>query len=320
MTKTNKISESNKNWYILIAGFPRPTKPLTLTPGITLVPIKSPITVFDLASAGAVGFHGWSVLEPIAPALTVEIESAKDSDILPGYDTLNCAWLASTLLVLKGYTRHICVACSSYTWNYIAGHQPKSAESFRKQIKAEGVESAVFRPKKDLPSFEGNLLDFHLEILTHSNAKVGMPSEEDISWIRKYYNTFNRLASESESFRFALEAATDWRFAKDARSAVSRLWSGIEAIFGITSELIYRISLISACLLSPRGPLRREKFDEIKNLYSLRSKVVHGEKLSEENISKALSKSFVLLSDLLIYTITKGHVLNKNDFDEAIFH
>ena len=72
-------------------------------------------------------------------------------------------------------------------------------------------------------------------------------SADDAAWIAKHFETFNRLASKSEPFRLALEAAIDWRFAKEPRVAVGRLWSGIEAVFGITSELVYRISILTSC-------------------------------------------------------------------------
>ncbi len=111
----------------------------------------------------------------------------------------------------------------------------------------------------------------------------------------------------------------DWRFATEPRSAISRLWSGIEAVFGITSELVYRISLLSACLLAERGDERLKKFQNVKTLYGLRSKVVHGEQLSGEKMTSALNDSYHLLADLLILTISTGHVLDQSDFDTAVF-
>jgi uncharacterized protein YutE (UPF0331/DUF86 family) len=84
-------------------------------------------------------------------------------------------------------------------------------------------------------------------------------------------------------------------------------------------ELVYRISLLSACLLAPRGPTRKEKFESIKKLYGLRSKVVHGEKLPEEKIDEAVNDSFHLLKNLLLVSIEKGHAFNQKDFDEAVF-
>lgn len=309
----------NGNWYVLIAGLPRPVAALTLAPGVSLRPLEQPLSVFDLASAGAVGFRGWSVLEPVAPGCYSEIESAKDAAILPGYDTLNRAWLASSLLVLRGFTRHLCVACSSYSWNVIAGHQEQTSHVFQQQLREEGLDAAVYRSKRELPKFHGNLLDFQLTLLANEDARIGPVSVEDAAWIREHFEVFNDLAAQSQPFRFALEAAIDWRCAKDARSAVARLWSGIEAIFGITSELVYRISLLSASLLAERGDTREAKFEAVKKLYGLRSKVVHGEQLPDEKVATALNDSYHLLADLLLLSIETGHVLGKDDFDRAVF-
>src|SRR5215813_15562604 len=137
------------NWHVLMMGLPRPDKALTLAPGLTLVPLDSPLSVFDLAAAGAVGFREWAMLEPLAHSCTCEIETAKDSDVRPGYDTLNRAWLASALLVLRGFSRHLGIACSSYSWSLIAGHQKRSAKAFQEQVIGEGIDAAIYRPKSD---------------------------------------------------------------------------------------------------------------------------------------------------------------------------
>ncbi|MEI8374284.1 MAG: hypothetical protein WCJ35_15785 [Planctomycetota bacterium] len=320
MSERSPSSESHDgNWYILIAGLPRPAAALTLAPGVSLRPLEQPLSVFDLASAGAVGFREWAVLDPVAPACCSEIESAKDAAISPGYDTLNRAWLASTLLVLRGFTQHLCVACSSYSWNIVAGHQKRTSHVFQQQMLEEGPDAAVYNSKRDLPKFQGNLLDFHLTLLTNKDFRASEVTVEDATWIQEHFDVFNDLAAQRQPFRFALEAAIDWRFVKDARSSVAHLWSGIEAIFGVTSELVYRISLLSACLLTDRGDARKAKFEEVKKLYGLRSKVVHGEQLTDEKVASALNDSYRLLADLLLLTINKGRVLGQEDFDQAVF-
>lgn len=290
------------NWYVLLAGLPRLEAPLVLAPGLGLRPLESELSIFDLAAAGAAGFSGWAALEPFAHACTAEIESAKDANITPGYNTLNRAWLTTALLVLRGFTRLWGVACSGYTWSLIAGQQPRRSKD-----------------QKDLTPFRGNLLDYHLTCLVDSDCRHDAPDEVDAEWIRNHFETFNRLASENQPFSFALEAAVDWRFAKDPRSAVARLWGGIEALFGINAELVYRISLYSACLLADRGELRKRKFQEVKRLYGLRSKVVHGEKLAQEKISQAMSESFHLLRDLLLLAVERGRPITPGDVDDAIF-
>lgn len=320
MSGQTKTSDDQGNWYILTVGLPAIAESLTLAPGVSLRPIATPLSVFDLAAAGAVGFAGWSVLEPIAHACTCEIESALDANVTPGYDTLNRAWLASTMLVLRGFTQHLCVACSRYTWQKISGHQERHSAVFKKQMIDDGVDSAVFNPKEDLPPFQGRLLEFHLTIISDDAVRADAVTREDAKWISTHYNSFNQLAAESDSFRFALESATDWRYATDMRSAVARLWAGIEAIFGISSELVYRISLLSASLTTHRGRGRHERFNEVKKLYGLRSKIVHGDKVSKEKQREALNKSYHLLRELLLLIIEKGHMLGQNDFDKAVFY
>ena len=184
----------------------------------------------------------------------------------------------------------------------------------------EGVGAATFTPKEDLPRFKGQLLDFRLKILSDGKAQPGTITGEDAQWVYSRYDSFNALASESEPFRFALEAATDWRYATDIRSAVARLWAGIEAMFGLSSELVYRISLLAASLATPRGEERKKRFDEVKKLYGMRSKIVHGDKLSDEKLWQALAMSYQLLRELLLLSIERGHMLGPRDFDAAIFY
>lgn len=296
--KTKNIGHEG-NWHILVWGLQCPAQPLSLAPGITLRPLTSPLSIFDLAAAGAEGFTAWAVLEPVAPQCYSEIESAKDADVTPGFDTLNRAWLASTLLVLRGYTRQMCVALSAYSWNLVAGHQKRS--------------------KERLPPFKGKLLDFHMALHLNKGARTGPVTQEDATWVAAHFPVFNKLASEDASFRFALEAAMDWRYANDPRAAVSRLWGGIEAIFGIKTELVHRISLNCACLLAKRGPDRTKKFHQVKALYDLRSKAVHGAALTDEQLVEGISGSFELLSGLLMNAIALGRLPKSADLDRFVF-
>jgi hypothetical protein len=311
--------EVGGNWYVLLAGMPAFISPLALAPGLTLRPLQASLSVFDLAAAGAVGFRGWAALEQLAERCAAEVESAKDANVTPGYDTLNRIWLATGIMVLRGFTRLWGVACSGYSWNLIAGHQTRNSGHFRNQSQEEGIDKAVLQPKHFLPPFRGDLLDYHLTCFVDAEFRTDTPTQEDAGWIRKHFDTFNRLAAESEAFRFALEAAVDWRFAKERRSAIARLWTGIEALLGVNSELVYRISLYSSCLLAQRGMARKQKFEEVKRLYGLRSKVVHGEKLSDERLSQAMSDSFHLLRDLLLVGVERGKPITASEVDDAVF-
>jgi hypothetical protein len=306
------------NWYVLLWNLKVATE-LCLAPGLTLRPLGTPLAIWDLAAAGAAGFRDWATLEPFAHNIHCELETAKDAAILPGYDTLNRAWLISSLLLLRGFGRSLPIAASAYSWQSVAGHQGRTKHVFHQQLAEEGVETAVHSSRRALPPFTGFLLDYHLRILTCPTAGSEELRREDADWIRAHFDKFNHLASASERFRFALEASTDWRYCKDARTAISRLWAGIECLFGISSELVFRLSLMAACVLHPRGDERRECFHRVKKLYGIRSKAVHGDDISPERLNEGLDSSFRLLRDLLLAFIDHGKEFSEEDYELAIF-
>jgi hypothetical protein len=314
------MSEEQKsgNWYVLVCNLKIPTN-LPLAPGLTLRPLGAPLSIFDLAAAGAVGFREWATLEPLARNIQCELETAKDAAVLPGYDALNRAWLASCLLLLRGCGRSLPVAASAYSWQLIAGHQERTKHVFHQQIAKEGVDAAVYSSRRDLAPFTGSLLDYHLHMLTCPSASSEELATNDAEWIMAHFEKFNELASSSERFRFALEAANDWRYCRDSRTAISRLWAGVECLFGISSELVFRISLMAASILHPRGPERRKCFHDVKKLYGIRSKAVHGDDIPEERLIEGLDGSFCLLRDLILAFIAHGTAYSDEDYEEAIF-
>src|SRR5579871_6463630 len=93
-------------WNVLVCGLPLAEDSFDLGSSLTLRRIVAPLSVFDLAAAGAVGFREWAILEPLAPAATAEIVSPVSGASAPGYDALNKCWLVSSLLVLRGFADH----------------------------------------------------------------------------------------------------------------------------------------------------------------------------------------------------------------------
>lgn len=296
------------NCYILINRLELAGDSLTVAPGLTLRRIPSEISVFDLAAAGAVGFREWALLEPVVQTCRVELESAKDGAVIPGYDQLNRAWLASALLLLRGFGRHLCVASSSYSWARIAGHQKRSSESFHEQASNEGIESAVFKPTRSLQPFAGGLLDYHIRILAATDFRSDPVTAEDAAWVYDHFEDFNELCAQNQACRFALEALADWRYSQNPRVAIARLWSGIESLFSVSAELVYRISIVAASLTAERGETRIARFEAFKKLYGIRSKAVHGEELSEQKLIEGVEQSASLLRDLLLVALrSKSH-------------
>jgi hypothetical protein len=243
-------------WHVLVCGLPLAADVFDLGSALTLRRILTPLTIFDLAAVGAVGFRAWAALEPLAPLATAEIVSPVTGAAAPGYDALNKCWLASAMLVIRGYAGHTCPAASAYSWNFIAGHQVAHGPTFREQMAAEGVEKAVFEPRRSLPPFRGRLLEYHLRLFLPKEIRSTPFDTAEAAWISSHFEAFNRLAATEERFRFALEAAIDWRYARDARAAVARVWSGVESVLAINAELVYRVALCAATIVAPRGPER----------------------------------------------------------------
>lgn len=305
-------------WYVLVCGLPLAEESFDLGSSLTLRRLATPLSIFDLAAVGAVGFRQWAALEPLVAGATAEIRSHTNAARKPGYDALNKCWLISALLVLRGFARHTCPACSGYSWNLIAGHQKAVAPIFRRQLAEEGAEKAVFEPRAALPRFQGGLLDYHLQLLIPRETRTTPFDASEATWIRENFDRFNQLASDDERFRFALEAATDWRYAKDSRAAIARIWAGVESLLAINSELVYRVSLCAATAVAPRGPGRVAAYKKIKGLYGVRSKAVHGEPIDQEKLLHGLHDSFDLLRTLLIDAIERGSVRTEEDFGREL--
>jgi hypothetical protein len=316
---TDTEHEPTPNWYVLLLGIGVPPKSLLLAPGISLIPLPKPLSMFDLAAAGASGFTAWALIGQVAPMCTCEIESARDSDITPGYDTLNRAWLASSMLVLRGYGALIPVACSAYPWSTVADLRKQQSEWFVAALKQRGMDNALYGKNGALPRFKGDILDFHARILQLPTFRSEAPSDDDAKWCQVHFEKFNKLCAMSEKFRFALEAAIDWRYAKDYRAAISRLWAGIESLFGISAELVYRLSVYSAALLAVRGPERTAMYTRVKKLYGIRSKAVHGDEVTTEQLMKGAAESFEILRSLLMLAINCGRVPTEGDIHQALF-
>jgi Apea-like HEPN len=312
MTSTNEAAP--ETWHVLICGLPLAELRFDVGSNLTLSRLQAPLTVFDLAAVGAVGFREWAALEPLAPSATAEITSRADAAMTPGYDALNRCWLISALLVIRGFARHICPACSSYSWNSIAGHQKSVSHLFREQLVEEGPVKAVFEPRGSLPAFHGGLLDYHMRLLIPKETRSTPFDMTEAAWLSSYFERFNQLAADNERFRFALEAAVDWRYAKDPRAAISRVWAGVESLLGISSELVYRIALNSATVVASRGPERVAAFKKIKAVYGVRSKAVHGEPIADDKLSTGLYDSFEILRALLLDAVERGAVRSEDDF------
>ncbi len=249
------------------------------------------MSVFELAGLGVKGFNQWSLIEPFCYLKNnFEIVSSENENTF-GYDILNRAWLLNTLLVLRKKTMINSIASLNQSWNNL----------------------------KELHDVQANLCDYHINIIKINSLNQHNIEDADINWLKEYFEIANILAYNHEKFRYSLEVLNSWRYCIDLKSAIAIIWAAIESIVDVSSEITYRISLSISSLLYSRGKKRIDKFKEIKKLYSLRSKVVHGSNIKDIDIENALIGSFDLLSELVNYMIENNKMLTEQDFESAIF-
>jgi hypothetical protein len=270
--------------------------------------------VFDLASAGAAGLGAWNLIAQVAPACTCELEC-----INAGRDALEAARLVGSLLVLRGFGGVMQIASSEYPWSLVAERGKQTADWYVAELRRHGIDPNEFGVSGELPPFRGGVLEFHVRGIRLPTFRREAPSQEDATWCEAHFETARDLRNKSAKFAFALEAATDWRFAADPRSAIARLWAGIEAIFGVNAELVYRLSTYSASLLHARGQARTAAYASTKKLYGVRSKAVHGSDVSKAKLDEGVADSYALLRAVLLACLDRGGVPTEDELDQLVF-
>ena len=129
------------------------------------------------------------------------------------------------------------------------------------------------------------------------SAPYGL-TEDDMRWIESYYPTAYKLL-DNDPFMTAVHAMASYKWHSMPRIQLAILWSGIEALFEVSSEISFRISLYIANFLAGSDTAEaKELFDRTRTLYSSRSKAVHGGKI-KGNLEELVSESAMLLNRII---------------------
>lgn len=139
----------------------------------------------------------------------------------------------------------------------------------------------------------------------------------DFDWLWRSGDVFEELLKDSR-FSLAVESLCYCHLLRDARMMAATLWAGIEALCGVRNELRFRIALIAAAILEPRGQRRRDLFKRVQELYDIRSKVVHGADVSTEALIEHVVEVKILLAQLLMKAVAAGRVFTKDDFETLL--
>lgn len=127
-------------------------------------------------------------------------------------------------------------------------------------------------------------------------------TRNDSDWLSEFYPDAQILLKDG-SFQTAVQCLATHHWHPNPRIKMAMIWAGIEGIFGASSEIRFRLSLYMARFLSPDNEVdRRNIFEQVKKLYNVRSKAVHGGILKGD-LSLSATESAKLLNDLLIKCI-----------------
>jgi hypothetical protein len=127
------------------------------------------------------------------------------------------------------------------------------------------------------PECQLSVTNYHLRGLP--TAEPHVVTEEEAIWIEANIGNARRLLDKS-AFRNAVHSLASYRWHSLPQARLALIWSGIEGIFDIDSEIVFRLSLYIARFLEPDDQEQRlGLFNEVKRLYKPRSQAVHGTSL-----------------------------------------
>jgi Apea-like HEPN len=120
-------------------------------------------------------------------------------------------------------------------------------------------------------------------------------ANEDEKWLQNHIVTARNLL-EDTAFQTAVHCLASYRWHPHPRTQLALIWSGIEALFGVDTEIVFRVSLYTSKFLAPDDEHERLSiFKNVKHLYKQRSAAVHGSKMKGNTPAAILESADLLL-------------------------
>jgi hypothetical protein len=233
-----------------------------------------------------------------------DFSQTKIMDLLPNMGDFGVAliflWLVKSQLHVTGDDSHSLVVNS---WNSLwdglllgAIFNCEVVCNFQSSESAEEISQ----------SCHFQVTNHHLRGLSKTVYEI---TEEDINWIEKNYQiAWNLLDQSAYSNAVHCLATYRWHSLPNARLAL--LWSGIEGLFNIDSEIVFKLSLFTSKFLYPDSlNERKATFFKVKKLYNQRSRAVHGSNIKGEPFT-VVEESADLLRKLILRCILVNSIPN----------
>lgn len=123
-------------------------------------------------------------------------------------------------------------------------------------------------------------------------------SYEESSWIKDNFINAKTLLDKAWQFETAVHSLASYSWHSLPRVQLAVLWAGIESLFGITSELSFRLGIYIANFLSHDISSAEDLLHKVKNMYKIRSSAVHGNKM-QTDLQASVKEAAELLQTLI---------------------
>lgn len=106
--------------------------------------------------------------------------------------------------------------------------------------------------------------------------KLEYKQKNKVAQIGNVYNVCYSAVSKSPSFLFTLARFNNSLLRQDALDKHIDLAIALESILNSTQEISFKFALLNAAIYTDDFVKRKEIFGKLKNLYNIRSEIVHG--------------------------------------------
>ncbi|HEX7708844.1 MAG TPA: hypothetical protein VF701_20460 [Thermoanaerobaculia bacterium] len=219
------------------------------------------------------------------------VEAVCDSQLDFAVASVFLPRVSSQLRVTASHGRELAIRAWNSVWDLLllsAFFDCEAVCNFQSDLPVEQFDSAA----------RLHVTNYHLRGL----VEVRMMTNEEVNWTAANFGAARDLLDTS-AFQGAVHALASYRWHSLPRAQLALLWSGIEGLFRVDTEVVFRLSLYIARFLWPDDEhARRSAFARVKQLYRGRSKAVHGGPVKDD-ASLVVRESAELLRTLILRSV-----------------
>ena len=282
-----RLVDTAAHWYFAIVGLDLAENSVGIEPLARFQRVVEPPGEVELAAA-CKDPAAFSAVARYSSGIRFELAVRRNEE--QDQPAFNLAWWILSALRVRTCAEVLVIAVSDHSWSTIAGIDDQTCHV---QVLEDYPRAHRFEPLRTV-------------------------TENDLSWIGQHLVSFADLL-EKPQFQLAVDSLCSHHQMASKRMTATILWSGVEALFSINSELRFRLAACIAATLEDRGTHRVACYRRVKRLYDFRSRLVHGTTAGEEAIDEHVIEVRKILSRLICRFTEAGSIYDENRAEELLF-